>query len=646
MHIIIVIVMLLDLLFCHVKGLCEVLIVLQPDPYQHHSHANTPKYKALSSVEATATMIATAVAREQQWLCSSLLSCVRCVAGGVAAVTRQHRTQQHGAAAAAALPQYAADAVQALTVARDRVRDLVPKLAVALAPEPSYGLRFVHLTTTAIKSMRSALRKASNEVPAGAPAGTLPIFFWDDMLPAAARVRGFAFRVATDGTTARVYVTRRPGRPTPRPDRLVSKATRRARRAGAVQAARAAVIGALPAELRQRVRQISPPNLAGWGMLRAPQTAPLQRQQPQGPRGVRVVAVDPGMGAMFTAFTASDDAFLLASARSRGAYTPPGRAGAGEFGRWLSPRSHRVITSDWFTMVGIRRQELWFARHKRKRSLDAAVMAALPRRDTLDLDKFVEHCRATTRIYGDAAARLYATRRHAQQTLRGHGLEERARQRIAQQLFWGYTRVRGRGGVRAPLPPEHEVAETAVVFWGTGYYGLSRGPISGRHPPIARTLDWVTANLAALQRPMHPASPTERARPRHAFLLEVDEAYTSQACNQCWRRTMEQHRYHGDESWAVKRCSRCGVVVNRDVLAAINIFVRSIAVLLYAGGHDPRLEVFGDNYYAELFGADGGADSDDDSDDDDDGNSTAGDDGSDDGDPPTQRPAKRRRAAQ
>jgi hypothetical protein len=631
---------------------------LQSDPHQHHSHANTPKYKALSSVEATATMIATAVAREQQWLCSSLLSCVRRVAGGVAAVTRQHQPQQqqqqqqqqHGAAAAAALPQYAADAVQALTAARDRVRDLVPKLAVALAPEPSYGLRFVHLTTTAIKYIRSAWRKASNEVPVGAPAGTPPIFFWDDMLPAAARVRGFAFRVATDGTTARVYVTRRPGRPTPRPDRLLSKAKRRARRAGAVQAARAAVIGALPAELRQRVRQIPPPNLAGWGVLRAPQVPPLQqRQQPQGPRGVRVVAIDPGMGAMFTAFTASDDTFLLASARGRGAYTPPSRAGAGEFGRWLSPRSHRVITSDWFTMVGIRQQELWFARHKRKRSLDAAVMAALPPRDTLDFDKFVEHCRATTRVYGGAAARLYATRRHAQQKLRGHGLEERARQRIAQQLFWGYTRVRGRGGVRAPLPPEHEVAETAVVFWGAGYYGLSRGPISGRHPPIARTLDWVTANLAALQRPMHPASPAARARPRRAFLLEVDEAYTSQACNQCWRRTMEQHRYHGDESWAVKRCSRCGVVVNRDVLAAINIFVRSIAVLLYAGGHDPRLEVFGDNYYAELFGADGGADSDDDGSDNDDdgsdGSSTAGDDGSD-GDPPPQRPAKRRRAAQ
>jgi hypothetical protein len=593
---------------------------------------------------ADATATAHIVALEQRRQDSELLGYVHDAASAIAAevtLARQGQereqeqeqpSQQQPAGAVRVtrpcLPSYAKNAVRALGAERRRLTGINVGLPSKMAPQPSNACRSVHFWTTTMRLIYRTVRNAS-------PDDLTDDEIWADLLPASASIRRFAHHFATDGEKACVLVKRREGHPSSKQakERTLTRKYADIRRAAEMKRARRAIVKALPQGqgLGDLLRDTPPTDITRWSFLRElvgqlqqqgqqqpgrqghqqQMPPPPQPPPPQGqPRGVRIVAIDPGTKAMFTAVTPSDPSFRLPGAHGSGAYTPPERAG--DFGKWLASRTYHVITSDWRTMVGITRQARWLERHKRRYSADVAVMTALRGRDTHSVSEFAEYCCASARLRGGAARRLYVTRRHRVYGLRHHGLEERALQHITQELFWGYTCVRGRHRSPRPLPPAaDQVAETVVVAVGSAYGGISRGAISGPHPPITRALDWIRANRAAIERPARaprvaqPAQPV-CARPERVFLIMVDEHYTSRACNR-WCSglpTMEEHRYRCNKrvTWAVKRCEWCGVVVDRDMLAAINICVRLLAELLYTGEPDPRLMVFGKEFFDRCFG--------------------------------------------
>jgi hypothetical protein len=68
-------------------------------------------------------------------------------------------------------------------------------------------------------------------------------------------------------------------------------------------------------------------------------------------------------------------------------------------------------------------------------------------------------------------------------------------------------------------------------------------------------------------------------------LVQVNEDRTSQECNRCFHAgtpmPMEEFGFGGRRQWRLKRCGRCGIFWNRDVVAALNI--RS--VFMYMNDH-------------------------------------------------------------
>ena len=251
-----------------------------------------------------------------------------------------------------------------------------------------------------------------------------------------------------------------------------------------------------------------------------------------------------------------------------------------------------MTTADWHEFVGVKQQARRQARRKLRLSVDAAVIAALPTARTFDPADYLAHCIASARVHGGPAARLYATRQHAQNELRRHGLEDRTRQRVTQRLAWGFSLVVSRrGGPRPRRPPFSQIPGVSIIACGDAYWGLSRGPIKGTHPPIARTLDWIDANCAALDDPRDRAA---RPRPHHHIRLPQLEYLTSQVCNACWKRALKPYTYPGNANPThhVLRCTQCGRMFDRDVAAAINMGALVLHGLFPEHAPAPELTIF------------------------------------------------------
>jgi hypothetical protein len=173
---------------------------------------------------------------------------------------------------------------------------------------------------------------------------------------------------------------------------------------------------------------------------------------------------------------------------------------------------------------------------------------------------------------------VYGSLQHRRWRLRVHRAREREWHRIAQQLAWGYTGVRGRWSHFAPhVPHRHsDCPELVVIGWGAASAGHGSSISRVGCGPSKAFIQFMRSNYSQY----------------NVHVLRVNEHRTSKICTNCW------HCGHSDYTFTKTRNGKrtqtstfmlqvcqnptCKLVVDRDVSAAIAIMARLLGMLVPA----------------------------------------------------------------
>jgi len=174
----------------------------------------------------------------------------------------------------------------------------------------------------------------------------------------------------------------------------------------------------------------------------------------------------------------------------------------------------------------------------------------------------------------ECGRRVYDSIQHRKWRRRVHQAREREWHRLAQQLAWGYTSVKGKWSRGSPRTAPHHSARPAMVVigWGNGSTGhnsvISR---PGRGPSKA-FVRFLRENYSHF----------------NVHTLVVDEYCTSKVCTCCWSTKYKTpFSFLGPEgqripSYKLQVCQnpKCNIVVDRDVSAAIAIMARLLHMVV------------------------------------------------------------------
>ena len=236
--------------------------------------------------------------------------------------------------------------------------------------------------------------------------------------------------------------------------------------------------------------------------------------------------------------------------------------------------SYFVGGKEYFNAAGFLAHAAWRKRMAPALRRANAAARALPACRTLDLAALKTHAACVAGWMRDHGAAVYCSKADRRWSFSKRGLKRRQFDRMAQQLAWGFTSVRGsrdrgvdRKALRAKFRELRSKVKACAVFFGDS--GAGHGTVVRRsfRGPVKGFRQWLELQGGAY----------------NVHVVPIDEYLTSQVCSGCWKRGLVKHCFHASRGPQHKqlRCQSSDklLVVDRDTSGAVCILCKGLCTL-------------------------------------------------------------------